>query len=476
MIDMPTENTSPRPSAQAPIRIAIVGHTNVGKTSLMRTLLRDSRFGEVSNHPGTTRHVEAASILCRDQAVIELHDTPGLEDSIGLRSALESLPAGRDDTGQTRLRQFIAHADEFAELDQELKVVRQLLASDLLFYVIDVREPLVGKYRDELYVLSLAGKAVIPVLNFIHQFPNHSMQWREYLGQLNFHAQVQYDTVVFRLEDEKRLFQKIQSLLGEQYDRVQQLIDERHAQALQIRRASAAAVAELIINVGSYRKTLSAATATLPEIEKNEVIALQDLTRQAEQVCTRQIIKLHRFAPDDVREAFLPVQDGSWKLDLFDVNTLRTFGVEASSGAAKGAAVGAVLDGLTGFISLGAAAATGALAGALFSTGARYGRDLQAAVTGKRTLCVDEPTLRLLWLRQLQLLTDLGSRGHAMQVQMQMTSVDASDLPKAWNSWLRQMRANANWSELAPDNRKRAADPGRSALASAIAEHLFASV
>ncbi|GAA3967354.1 GTPase/DUF3482 domain-containing protein [Allohahella marinimesophila] len=471
-VDSRPVSTAPR----APIKIAIVGHTNVGKTSLMRTLLRDSRFGEVSNHPGTTRHVEAATILCREQPVIELHDTPGLEDSIGLRSALEELPAGRDDTGQARLRQFVARADDFEALDQELKVVRQLLASDLLFYVIDVREPLVGKYRDELYVLSLAGRAVIPVLNFIHQFPNHSMQWRDYLGQLNFHAQVQYDTVVFRLEDEKRLFQKIQSLLGEHYDRVQQLIDERHAQALQIRRASAAAVAELIINVGSYRKTLRSVEPARAAIESNEISALQDLTRQAEQACSRQIIRLHRFAPDDVREAFLPVQDGSWKLDLFDVNTLRAFGVEAGSGAAKGAAVGAVLDGLTGFISLGAAAATGALAGAIFSTGARYGRDLQAAMTGKRTLCVDEPTLRLLWLRQLQLLTDLGSRGHAMQGQMQMTSVDASDLPKAWSQWLRQMRANAHWSDLIPENRKRSADPGREALADALAEHLFAQV
>lgn len=39
------------------VSVAVVGHTNAGKTSLMRTLLRDSHFGNVANTAGTTRHV-----------------------------------------------------------------------------------------------------------------------------------------------------------------------------------------------------------------------------------------------------------------------------------------------------------------------------------------------------------------------------------------------------------------------------------
>lgn len=43
--------------------LAVVGHTSAtGKTSLMRTLLRGSRFGEVKNAAATTRHVEEAAI------------------------------------------------------------------------------------------------------------------------------------------------------------------------------------------------------------------------------------------------------------------------------------------------------------------------------------------------------------------------------------------------------------------------------
>lgn len=435
-------------SAAAPLSVAVIGHTNVGKTSLMRTLLRNSRFGEVSDHPGTTRHVEAAVIHSDERSLIELHDTPGLEDSIGLRAALETLSGEAAKNGRARLRAFVADGDQYPDLDQELKVVRQLLSSDLLFYVIDVREPLVGKYRDELYILSMAGKAVIPVLNFIHATSTHRTAWRDYLAELHFHAQVEFDTVVFRLEDEKRLFQKIQSLLGDYYEPLQQLIDERQSEAMRIRRASAAAIAGLVIDVGTYRRVLTGAAAEPTDQQKREIAELQDSTRLAERACIRQVITLHGFTVDDVRETFLPVEDGSWTLDLFDADTLRTFGLKASSGAAQGAAVGAVFDGLTGFISLGAAAATGALAGALFSTGSRFGKDIQAAVTGRRILCVEDQTIRLLWLRQLQLLVDLGSRGHAAQGQLQVRSVDKDDLPQEWKAWLRRMRNNPQWSGL----------------------------
>lgn len=67
-----------------PLVLAVVGHTNVGKTSLLRTLIRDTHFGEVSHRPSTTRHVEGAKLLIAGKPLLELYDTPGLEDAIGL--------------------------------------------------------------------------------------------------------------------------------------------------------------------------------------------------------------------------------------------------------------------------------------------------------------------------------------------------------------------------------------------------------
>ena len=51
-----------------PLKLAVVGHTNVGKTSLLRTLTRDVGFGEVSHRPSTTRHVEGARLSVDGEA------------------------------------------------------------------------------------------------------------------------------------------------------------------------------------------------------------------------------------------------------------------------------------------------------------------------------------------------------------------------------------------------------------------------
>ena len=54
------------------LKLAVVGHTNVGKTSLLRTLTRDAGFGEVSHRPSTTRHVEGARLSVDGEPLLEL--------------------------------------------------------------------------------------------------------------------------------------------------------------------------------------------------------------------------------------------------------------------------------------------------------------------------------------------------------------------------------------------------------------------
>lgn len=153
----PTENFSRKVNLaeNEPLKLAVVGHTNTGKTSLLRTLLRDVYFGEVKNAPATTRHVEKAMLTDSQSGenLVALYDTPGLEDASGLLDWLEENTARRRD-GIERLQQFLASPVASEDFSQEAKVIRQLLASDMAIYVIDAREPVLGKYKDELAVLS----------------------------------------------------------------------------------------------------------------------------------------------------------------------------------------------------------------------------------------------------------------------------------------------------------------------------------
>lgn len=194
-----------RPAMTEPLILAVVGHTNTGKTSLLRTLTRDRGFGEVSHRPSTTRHVEGARLSVDGEALLELYDTPGLEDAIALLDYLDALerPGERLD-GPERMARLLDSNEARGRFEQEAKVVRQLLASDAGLYVIDAREPVLAKYRDELAVLAGCGRPLLPVLNFVASPQHREEEWRAALARLGLHALVRFDSVAPPLDGERR--------------------------------------------------------------------------------------------------------------------------------------------------------------------------------------------------------------------------------------------------------------------------------
>lgn len=220
-----------------PLKLAVVGHTNVGKTSLLRTLTRDVGFGEVSHRPSTTRHVEGARLSVDGEPLLELYDTPGLEDAIALLDYLERLerPGERLD-GPARLERFLQGSEARQRFEQEAKVLRQLLASHAGLYVIDAREPVLAKYRDELEVLANCGKPLLPVLNFVASSQHREPEWREALARLGLHALVRFDSVAPPEDGERRLYESLALLLENARPALQRLIDDQQAQRLARRR------------------------------------------------------------------------------------------------------------------------------------------------------------------------------------------------------------------------------------------------
>ena len=197
---------------QNPLSLAVVGHTNTGKTSLLRTLLRDSQFGEVKNAPATTRHVEEAAISDGSNTLVYLYDTPGLEDAGGVLDWLEANTSSRSD-GIERLQQFLDSPEAAGDFNQEAKVLRQLLQSDMALYVVDAREPVLNKYKDELTVLSWCAKPVMPVFNFIEG--QDLSEWTTMLARRGLHVYSGFDTVAFDFEGEIRLWDNLATMLPE---------------------------------------------------------------------------------------------------------------------------------------------------------------------------------------------------------------------------------------------------------------------
>ena len=427
-----------------PLTLAVVGHTNVGKTSLLRTLTRDVGFGEVSHRPSTTRHVEGARLSVDGQALLELYDTPGLEDAIALLDFLERLdrPGERLD-GPARLERMLQGSEARQRFEQEAKVLRQLLASDAGLYVIDAREPVLAKYRDELQVLASSGKPLLPVLNFVSSASHREHEWREALARLGLHALVRFDSVAPPEDGERRLYESLALLLEHSRPALQRLIDDQQAQRIARQASALRLIADLLIDCAACRRRVTSEAAA------NAIEDLRQAVRTREQRCVEALLKLYAFRREDASATDLPLLDGRWGDDLFHPDTLKQLGVKVGGGIAAGAAAGAGVDLLVGGLTLGMAAIAGAIAGGALQTARGYGARLMGKFKGERELTVDDNVLRLLAIRQRQLVHALSARGHAAMGSVEVATPQEQTwregkLPDALN----KARAFPQWSSL----------------------------
>lgn len=392
------------------LRLAVVGHTNTGKTSLLRTLTRNPDFGQVQDSPGTTRHVQGARLAINGRQAVELYDTPGLEDGMGLLDYLDQLcpPSQRRD-GPDRVAQFLDSPESQGRFEQEARVLRALMDCHAGLYVIDVRDPVLGKHRDELAILALCGRPILPILNFLHSPRQRTEEWRTALSRLGLHAAVEFDSVAPPLDGETQLYEKL-ALLLESHAGLLASLRQNILEQRDLRRQDALrTIAELLIDVAALRLSCKPDEGSVQATSEK----LRDQVRVRESACVRDLLERYNFRPEDFAHHRFPLQGERWGMDLFHPEALKDMGIHVGKGMAAGAAAGVTVDLFTAGLSLGAAALTGAIAGGLWQSANRLGKRVIGRVQGYREITVDDGVLRLLALRQLALLEALQRRGHA---------------------------------------------------------------
>lgn len=454
-----------------PLKLAVVGHTNTGKTSVLRTLLRDVYFGEVKNEAATTRHVERAQLTDSQtgEVLVMLYDTPGLEDASGLMDWLEDNTASRRD-GIERLQQFLAadiasgdkgtdsldnNGYSFGDYSQEAKVIRQLLASDMAIYVVDAREPVLGKYKDELAILSWAAIPVMPVFNFTDSQDANIDEWQTMLARRNLHISTRFDSVAFEFDDEMRLWQSLATMLTHS-EMLEQLMQRRTEDWAQLYDEANIVIADFLLNVAAFVREINDDDDPLPVLQQ-----MQEAVRQSERAMQHKLLNLYKFYDNAV--AATPLELHAYQQDPFDPELLKSYGIRTTSGAAAGALLGLGIDAAALGTTLGLGAALGGIAGGLLSnTGS-----IADKISGVKRLYIDPATLTLLATRAIDLLTALRHRGHAATdaTQMLYGSVDndsADDIdgndnkPQSMAPWpthklpseLKKARGKPQWSSL----------------------------
>lgn len=397
------------------IELAVVGHTNAGKTSLLRTLTRRTDFGQVSDKPGTTREVIAIALMMDGIDVIHFQDTPGLEDAPSLVEHLNSLDSAL--AAYQKIDAFLKGPESEGDFEQEAKVLRCMKSVDAALLVVDTRESPLPKFSKEVELLKLCAKPILPVLNYVGDQDSKESEWVGLFKIHGLHTRATFQTVAPMRDAEKNLYHDLGGLLPERRAELTELIEylalerlDRHASGLRL-------VGELVLGLAAYRQTLD---ATVMSDEPAKLKATKQFRLEVASRCRQgleSMLELHGFKPGSAATTELPQLMERWSDDLYSAHALKKAGKRLGVGATLGGAAGLAADAALAGLSMGAGVTGGAALGAFLSQG-RVGAKLVNKLRGIGELSLDDNALMVLVAQQLSMLIALERRAHADQFQL----------------------------------------------------------
>src|SRR5688572_21376855 len=175
------------PAAASSVDVSLLSHTNAGKTTLARTLLRQD-IGEVADRPHVTELAEPNLMIesaAGDRLV--LWDTPGFGDSARL---LRRLNLAGNALGWFLRQVWDRFADRpFWCSQQAMRNARD--ESDVVLYVVNASEDpaSAGYVESEMQILEWIGKPLLVLLNQLGPPRDAAAdredteRWRAHLGR-----------------------------------------------------------------------------------------------------------------------------------------------------------------------------------------------------------------------------------------------------------------------------------------------------
>lgn len=402
------------------LKIAVVGHTNTGKTSLIRMLLRDFEFGEIKNAPSTT--IDVAEI-CLDNPILSLifTDTPGFEDPIGIADTLDHyFPLTSKLQRTKRIEDFIAEAANYPQFEQEIKILKAVMRADCAFYVVDTRENILGKYEEELALLMQCSLPVLPILNFTHAPDSKVAEWESTLRTLSLHHYLSFDTIF--PPKERRLYEKLASLLNHHYDAIHQFLIFRETEDAARYDFAISQLSEFLIEIVTLHIQCEQGVEDVVIKQRLGACVIELENRFSSALLTR-----YQFKEEDLKLYPLPIKKLEPSLDFFSTDSLLTMSERFGVGAATGASIGVTADAFVGFTSLGIASVLGGLVGGVGNTLRHYVHQLHAHFNHLEIYCLETPLVLHIFERMFSLVIHLEGRSHADTQVIEMNAPIAAE-------------------------------------------------
>ncbi len=384
------------------INLSLVSHTNIGKTTLARTLLgRD--IGEVADRPHVTE-TNDDYVLTRSSdgySELVLWDTPGFGDSVRLAQRLE----GRSNPiGWLMGEVWDRVSNKALWLNQRaFKHVRD--TSSVLLYLVNASEsPQACRYVDaEMRILAWVGKPIIVLLNQMGKPREKSIeaaelkQWEDYMAQYpSVKAVLPMDAFARCWVQEFALFDAIGAVLNdEQKPAFETLQDAWSRQRRAVYASSLQAIANYMTQLAVDHEELSNYSLTEQVKDWGRKLGVIKLhagpiedaknalaARAADGLCalTQRLIDANGIEGSGVRREILRRLKTDWTVNA----AADPKGAAIMGAVGAGAAGGLATDLATGGMTAGLGTLLGTVIGAIGGAGAAIAYNQVKGVHGTR--------------------------------------------------------------------------------------------
>ena len=356
------------------VTLSLISHTNVGKTSLARTLLR-REIGEVRDQPHVTTVAEAHVLIETADARLLLWDTPGFGDTVRLMTRLrhEGDPIG-----------WVLHQVWDRVVDRPLwcsqEAIRNVRSdADVVLYLVNATEDpeTAGYVKHELELLSWMSRPVLVLLNQVGASDTSAtvQRWQRPLTAFPIvRGVLSLDAFSRAWVEESLVLERVAGLLdGDKRVAMERLLQAWNARNLEVFDASVEAIAQYLADIAADRESLGASSTSwlggrladlraLSRVDRERAMgALFDRVQTRTRRLMERLIELHRLSGASRAQVERRLEDAAVRGEE---------AINATTGAVAGAAVSGLLtglgaDALTGGLSLGGGAIVGAMLGAL---------------------------------------------------------------------------------------------------------------
>jgi hypothetical protein len=353
--------TSPSPTLP---RLAVVGHPNKGKSSLVATLAHDDSV-VIGPHPGTTLVAREYPMRVDGVPLYVLIDTPGFQRARAVLAELERRARETNASAADRPRlvaEFLAAPGQRERFPDECELLRPIVAGAGILYVVDGGVPYGPQYEAEMEILRWTGRPSLAVINPISS-RDHVAEWEAALGQF-FRIVRVVDAVRADAETQAGLLRAFAELEAGWRAPIEAALAAQGRARDARREQTARAIAEWMADalVFSVERRIG---PDEPAERHREALAAEYRAAlgRRERAARERVQAIHGHPALEARAEELALLEA----DLFSEGAWLAFGLTrrdlVTAGAAGGAATGGVVDLALGGASLLLGVATGAAVG-----------------------------------------------------------------------------------------------------------------